>query len=144
MLRFKPTIFAVLASAALACVPIRPAAAAGPLLFAPWALGHIVLPLLVGAAAAAAQPQASYAPGPGYYGGAPANYAPPGYYPPPVYYAQSPGYPQPYYRSSLGYATPMPHSYAPPRGYYPARPSYYAPYGGHTYHRSGGFGYRHR
>jgi len=137
----KQTVFAAAASAGLVCLPITPAAA-GPLLFAPWALGHVVgvaarlatLPLvLASAAASAGQPQAPYPPTPGYYGG-----PPPGYYPPPNYYAGPPGYytrppgyypaPQAYYRPALAYARPMPQFYAQPRGYY-------APSGSFAYRR---------
>jgi hypothetical protein len=138
----KQTVFAAVATAAIVCLPIRPAAAAGPLLFAPWALGHIVLPLILASAAASAQPQAPYPPSPGYYGGAP-GYPPPNYYArPPSYYAPSPGYPQAYYRPPLSYAPSMPRFYARPRGYYPSRPPYYGAYGGQGSYRSGGFGYR--
>ncbi len=129
----KKTVFAAIATAAIVCLPIRPAAAAGPLLFAPWALGHIVASVIVASAAAVAQPQVPYPVNPSYYGGAPGYYAPPNYYPrPPGYYAPSPGYyPQPYYRPALAYAPAMP------------RLPYYGPYGGRASYRSGGFGHRH-
>jgi hypothetical protein len=114
----KQTIFAAAATTVLLCLPITPAAAAGPLLFAPWVLGHIIragvtlatLPLAVASAASAQQP-----PTPGYYGGQP------GYYAPPNYYARPPGYyraPQPYYRPALAYARPRPQFYAQARGYH--------------------------
>jgi hypothetical protein len=139
----KQTFFAAVATAAIVCLPIRAAAAAGPLLFAPWALGHIVLPLIVASAVASSQPQAPYPPSPGYYEGAPGYYPPPNYYVrPPTYYAPSPGYPQAYYRPPLSYAPSMPRFYARPRGYYPSRPPYYGSYGGQGSYRSGGFGYR--
>jgi hypothetical protein len=121
----KQTIFAVAATAALLCLPVTPAAAAGPLLFAPWVLGHIIragvtlatLPLAVASAASGQQP-----PPPGYYGGQPGYYAPPNYYArPPGYYARPPGYyraPQSYYRPALAHARPMPQSYAQARGYH--------------------------
>lgn len=122
----KQTIFAAAATAALLCLPVAPAAAAGPLLFAPWVLGHIIragvtlatLPLL---AASAASEQQS--PPPGYYGGGrPGYYAPPNYYArPPGYYARPPGYyraPQAYSRPALAYARSMPQSYAQARGYH--------------------------
>jgi hypothetical protein len=131
----KQTIFAGIASAAIVCLPIRPAAAVVPLLFAPWALGHIVAPLIFASAAAPAPAQVPYPAGPGYYGGAPGYYAPPNYYlRPPGYYAPSPGYyPRPYYRPPLSYAPAMP------------RLPYYSPYGGQASYRSGGgFGYRRR
>jgi hypothetical protein len=141
MRRLKQTVLATIAVAAIACLPIRAASAAGPLFFAPWALGHIVLPLIAASVAASSQPQAPYPQGSGYYGG-PGYYASPYYARPPVYYAQPPAYPQPYYRPPLSYASPMPRLYAPPRGYYPARPSYYGPYGRQGSYRSGGPGYR--
>lgn len=149
MRRLKQTVFAAVAVAAIACLPIRPAAAAGPLLFAPWALGHIVLPLIVASAAASVQPQVPgyYGGAPGYYGGAPGSYAPPNYYYPPasMYYAPSRGYyPQAYYRPGPGYALPAPRFYSPLRGYYPSRPTYSGPYGGQGSYRSGSFGYRRR
>jgi hypothetical protein len=128
----KQTIFAAAASAVLLCLPITPAAAAGPLLFAPWVLGHIIragvglatLPLAVASAASGQLP-----PTPGYYGGQPGYYAPPNYYArapgyyarPPNYYARPPGYyrtPQAYYRPALAYARPMPQFYAQARGYH--------------------------
>ena len=126
----KQTVFAAVATAALVCLPIRPAAAAGPLLFAPWALGHVVLPLIVASVAASAQAQAPYPPTPGYYGGTPGYYAPPNYYGrPPSYYAPSPAYPQSYYRPPASYAPSMTRYYAQPRGYYPSRAPYYGPHG---------------
>jgi hypothetical protein len=138
MARLKQTVFAAVATAAIVCVPIRPAAAAGPLLFAPWALGHIVLPLIAASAAASAQPQAPYPSSPGYYGGAPGYYAPPNYYVrPPLGY-----YPQAYYRPPPSYAPPMPRFYAQPRSYYPSRPPYHGAYGGQASYRSSGSGYR--
>lgn len=141
MLRLKPTILATIAAAVIACLPMRPAAAAGPLLFAPWALGHIVLPLL--AASAAASAQASYPAGPAYYGGAPGYYAPQYYGRPPLYYAQPPGYPQAFYRPPPSYVPSIPRVYPQPRGYYPPRSPYYGPYGRQGSYRSGGPAYRH-
>ena len=146
----KQSIFAATATAALLCVPITPAVAAAPLLFAPWVLGHIIragvslatLPLAVASAASGQQP-----PAPGYYGGQSGYYAPPNYYarptgyyaPPQNYYARPPGYyarpqgyyraPQAYYRPALAYARPMPQFYAQARGYHA---------------RSDGFAYRGR
>jgi hypothetical protein len=142
----KQTVFAAAATAALLCLPIRPAMAAGPLLFAPWALGHIIragvqlatLPLVL---ASAQQPTAPYPPTPGYYGG------PAGYYArPPAYYGRPTGYypaPQAYYRPALAYARPMPQYYAQPRGYYAPRTPYSGSYGSH-FDRSGSFAYRRR
>lgn len=142
----KQTVFAAAATAALLCLPIRPATAAGPLLFAPWALGHIIragvqlatLPLVL---ASAQQPIAPYPPTPGYYGG------PAGYYArPPAYYGRPTAYypaAQAYYRPALAYARPMPQYYAQPRGYYAPRTPYSGSYGSH-FDRSGSFAYRRR
>ena len=153
----KQTVFAAAATAALLCLPITPAAAGGPLLFAPWALGHIIragamlatLPLVVASAAASAdQPPAPYAPTPGYYGGPAGYYAPPNYYArPPASYARPAGYypaPQAYYQPALAYARPMQQFYAQPRGYYAPRTPYPGSYGAHVFDRSGGFVYRRR
>ncbi len=153
----KQTVLAAVAAAALVCLPIRPAAA-GPLLFAPWALVHVIgaaarlasLPLVMASAAASIQqPQAPYPSAPGYYGGPATYYAqsnsyarPPAYYaPPPAYYGQPPGYypqpspyyaaPQAYYRPALAYARPMPQFYSQPRGFYASRTPYSrTPYSG--------------
>jgi hypothetical protein len=153
----KRTVFAAAATAALLSLPITPAVAGGPLLFAPWALGHVIgaaarlatLPLVVASEAASAlEPLAPYPPTPGYYGGPAAYHAPSGYYAsPPVYYAPAPGYypaPQAYYRPPLAYAPPMPRLYASARGYYSPRAPYSGSYGAHAFHRSGGFSYRRR
>jgi hypothetical protein len=128
----KQTFFAAAATAGLLCVPSMPAAA-GPLLFAPWVLGHIIragvglatLPLAIASAVSAQQPPTPgyYGGQPGSYGGQPGYYAPPNYYArPPGYYARTPGYyrpPQAYYRPGLAYARPMPQFYAHARGYHP-------------------------
>jgi hypothetical protein len=153
----KQTVFAAAATAALLCLPITPAVAGGPLLFAPWALGHIIragamlasLPLVVASAVASAdQPPAPYPPTPGYYGGPAGYYAPPNYYArSPASYARPPGYypaPQAYYQPALAYARPMPQFYAQPRGYYAPRTPYPGSYGAHAFDRSGGFVYRRR
>lgn len=149
----KQTVVAAAATAALLCLPVAPAQAAGPLIFAPWALGHIILagarlatlPLLIvaSAAAAAEQPPAQYAPTPGYYGG------PPGYSaPPPNYYAPPQGYypaPQGYYRPAVAYAPPMQQFYGQPRGYYSPRMPYSGSYGARVFsHQPGRSGYRGR
>jgi hypothetical protein len=144
----KHAAFAVALTATL-LLPTTPAAAAGPWIFAPWALGHVIgaaarlatLPLAIASAAAnAQQPAAPYPAGPGYYGAPGSYYGPPNYYarPPAAYYAQPPGYypaPQAYYRPALAYAPPMQRFYAQPRGYYGS-------YGAQFLHRSGGFTYR--
>jgi hypothetical protein len=138
----KKTIFAAVATAALVCLPIRPAAAAGPFLLAPRALGHIVLPLIA-ASAAASQQAAQYATGPAYYPGVAGVYPPRNYYAPPAaYFGPLPGYyPAPYYRPAPPYAPPM-RSYYAPRGYYRPSPSYYGRYGGQGYAQSRGYSYR--
>jgi hypothetical protein len=153
----KQTVFAATATAALLCLPVKPAAA-NPLLFAPWALGRVIvagarlatLPLVAASAAASAQQSpAQYPPAPGYYGG-PAGYAaPPGYYPqPPAYYPPPPGYypaPQGYYRPAVAYAPPIPQLYAQPRGYYRARMPYSGSYGARGYfHQAAGVARRGR
>ncbi len=148
MPRLKQTVLAATAAVAIACLPISSAIAAGPLLFAPWALGHILAPLIVASAAASAQ--ASYPAGQGYYGGGPGYYPPPNYYaqppayyaPPPAYYAPpSAYYPGTYYAPRVAYP-PAPRFYGQPRGYYPSRVPYHASYGGQAFHRSGSYGYR--
>jgi hypothetical protein len=145
----KQTALAAAATAVLLCVPVKPASAAGPLLFAPWAIGHIILPLVVASAAASAQQAPGpYPPASGYYGGAAGYYATPNYYArPPGYYAPPQSYyaaPQPYYRPALAYAPPVPWFYGQPRGYYSPRSPYTGSYGGHGFYRSGGFAYRRR
>jgi hypothetical protein len=154
----KHTVFTAAATAALLWLPVTPAAAAGPLFFAPWVLGRVIvvgarlatLPLVVASAAASAlQPPEQYPPIPGYYGGPVGYAAPPNYYSrPPAYYPPPPGYypaPQAYYRSAVAYAPPMPQLYAQPRGYYPARMPYSGSYGARAFsHQSGGFAYRGR
>jgi hypothetical protein len=155
MLALKQTVLTAAATAALVCLPLTPAAAAVPLLFAPWALGHVIgagvrlatLPWVVASAAASAnQPQAPYPANPGYYG-TPGYYAAPNYYArPPVYYGPPQGYysaPQAYYRPALAYAPAMPRYYAQTRGYYASRP-YAGSYGAVGFYRSGGFAYRRR
>jgi len=107
------------AAAALLCIPITPAVAAGPLLLLP-VLGHAVaamarlatLPLI----AASAQSPAPYAQRPLYNAAAPNYYAPPGYiasprvsYAPPVAYHAAP---YPYYRATQLYPWPR-RDYAP-------------------------------
>jgi hypothetical protein len=151
----KQTVLAAAATAALLCLPITPAAAAGPLLFAPWVLGHVIgagmrlaaLPLAVASSVASVGQPRAYPPTPGYYGGAPGNYAPPNYYAqPPVNYGP-PGYypaPQAYYRPARAYAPPMSRFYAPTRGYYAPRASYSGSHGAQGSYRSGGFAYRRR
>jgi hypothetical protein len=132
----KRTLLAVAGAMALIAAPIAPAAAAGPLLFAPMVLGHVLgamarlatLPLL----AASQIPAPYYPPQQGYYAGPQPSYQP-SYSPPPAYYG----------------AGPPPQYYAPPRrDYVPyARyagaygPPFALPYGGAGY-RYGGSGYR--
>jgi hypothetical protein len=158
MLGLKQTVYAAAAAVTLFCLPVAPAVAGGPLLFAPWALGHIIvagarlatLPLVMASAvASAAQPPAQYPQAPGYYGGPAGNYAPPNYYArPSAYYPPPPGYypaPQAYYRPAVAYAPPMPQLYAQPRGYYSTRMPYSGSYGAQGFfHQSGGFAHRGR
>lgn len=139
MARLKYSVLAGMATAGVCLLPSAPAVAGGPLLFAPWALSHIVAPLIIGAAMSF-QPQAPYAAAPGYGG-------PAGYYAPPSYVQQQPGYytpPPAYY--ARGYYGPSSYRPATPRGYpfqrggYPQRLPYHSSYGGHEVYRSGGFG----
>jgi hypothetical protein len=111
MHRLKMVGLAAIGTTALLGIPSGPAVAGGPLLFVPWALGHLLtLPLVIAATAASAASSYSY--------GAPAYPAPPSYGP--NYYG--PSYYGPSYGS--GYAAP-PGSYAPPASYYAPGPGYY-------------------
>ena len=129
---------------ALLCVPMAPAMAAGPLLFAPWLLGdHVLgavarlatLPLVVASAATSAPPPAvAYSPPGGYYGQ-------PAYYPPPsAYYGAS----QAYYPGTVSYPYSAPRYYGPPRGYYAPASRYSGYYGAQASYRSRGYSYRRR
>jgi hypothetical protein len=161
--KFKLTALA--AAATLACLPVRPAEAAGPLLIAPWALGHVLraatalatLPLSVAAAASAAPAPAPYfAAAPAYAAGPAGYYAPPayyptygyhpayGYYPRPGGYYVAPSYsrPAPAYRG-VAYARPMPTFQQASRGYYAPGMRYSGVYGAHLFSPSRGFAYRH-
>ena len=142
MARLKSTALAGVALAAMTWVPSAPAVAGGPLLFAPWALSHIVAPFLLGAALSSLQPPAPYPAAPGYYGGPAAYYSPayvqrPGYYAPPAPY-----YPRGYYGHTPSYRPAFPGGYPLPRGAYPQRLPYHASYGGNQAYRSGGYGHR--
>ena len=141
----KQTALAAATAIALLYMPITPAVAAGPLIFAPLALGQHVLgaiarlatlPLAAASAAASGgQPPASYPPASGYG-------RPPGYYAPPSgYYYPAP---QVYERPALSYARPMPRLYEPPRGYYASPTRYSGFYGAQSSFRSRGFAYRRR
>lgn len=156
MHRLKMMGLAAIGTTALLSIPARPAVAAGPLLLAPWALGHLLraatVPLIAAASAAASYGQPGYSAPPSYYGPSygygqgyappPAYYAPPAYYPPPSYYAAGPSYygaPPAYY----GYARPYVRYYGP-RGYEAApRLRYSAPHGAQGWHGGGGY-YRRR
>ena len=140
----KQTVFAAVAAGVIVCLPVTPANAAGPLLLAPWAVGHIVLPLIAASVAASARAQAPYAPGPGYNGDAPGYYATPNYYQrPPAYSEPFPGYrSEAYYRPQLSGAMAMTGPYSPRSGYYPRRAPYYVPHGGHASYRPGHIAYR--
>jgi hypothetical protein len=139
---------ALTATAAIACLPIMPAAAGvhGYGHFHPWGLGHglvgavvglATLPLAIAAAAIGADQGPAPYPAPGY--------ATPGYAPPPAYYAA----PRPYYAAPPAYYArpaayyPAPHAYYAPRPYYAARPTYNYGYGGPGAYR-GGYAYPHR
>ena len=168
MHRMKMLGLAAIGTTALWCISSSPASAGGPLLLAPWALGHVLraltVPFIVAAAAASAsasydydepayspppsypnyygRPPAYYGGAPGYYG-APAYYPGPGYYAPPAsYYAPGPAYyggPHAYY----GYGRPYARRYWP-RGYDAApRLRYSGPHGPQAWHGGGGY-YRHR
>jgi hypothetical protein len=137
----KQMAVAMAAIAGLLFVPVTNAVAAGPLLFAPLVLGHVLgaaarlatLPLAL-TSAAASQQQTSYPPSAGYY-------APPNDYArPPMYYPA----PQAYYPPVRSYAQTAPRYYAPPRGYYAAPTRYSGYYGAQASYRSRGFSYRRR
>lgn len=161
MIRLR-TVSATTAAVALLVGHSSPVHAAGPLLFMPWAVGHmfgavaatLAAPLIVASAAAAAgQSVGEYGPGTTYaapaYDAAPAYYPvapPPAYYPayrysaPPAYYATIGGYHSPpaYYRPM--YSGPR---YGSARSYYARRVGYSRPYGAHFGYASG-YGYRRR
>ena len=120
MQRLKIFGLAAVATAALVCLPSAPAAAAGPLLFAPWALGHLLRAVTAPLAVAAAAASASY----GY--GAPAYSGPPSYYGPG--YGALPTYGPPAYYPAPSYYPPQSSYYAPSASYYAGPPAYY-PYG---------------
>lgn len=139
MIKLKQAIFAVVAAAAVALLPMAPAMAHGhgfrP--FHPFGLGHgllgaavalATLPLVVASDVVAGISE-SVAPYPTEgYAGPPYGYAPPvAYSAPRPYYAPYPGY----YAPRITYA---------PRGYYAPRPNYY----GRGYYRSGGNSYPRR
>jgi hypothetical protein len=143
MPRLNNMVLAGMATAGIALLPSAPAAAAGPLFLAPWAWGHIVAPLILGAAASLTSP-VSYPPAPGYYGGSPAYAAPYGYAPQPGYYTPPPAYyPRAYYAPSR-YGPAISRPYPSPRAAYPQHMPYHASYGGHEAYRSGGFSHYHR
>jgi hypothetical protein len=157
---FKQALLGSAAAAALACVPMAPAAAGvhgfghvhpfglGRGLFGA-VLGLATLPIAIASAALSAGADAAppaYAPQPGY--------APqPAYAPRPAYYPA----PQTYYAPPAAYYPRAPAYYPQPRAYYAAPPAYYAPranyaprpaytggYGGRVSYRSGGYAYPHR
>jgi hypothetical protein len=142
MLAMKKMVLGSMATAVLVTMPAQPAAAAGPLFIAPWALGHIVLPLIA-AATAASQP-APYGPGPANYSGAAGIYPSGSYYGrPPVYYGPPLRYPS-YYRPARQNLSGTVPFYSPPRSYYQSRPTYYGVHGGQGYSRGGSYSYRRR
>jgi hypothetical protein len=126
MIQIKQAIIAAAATAAIAFLPVTPAAAygrgfGGAHVFgfghglAGAVFGLATLPLLVASEVIAAGAQASQPVGPSY--GAPYGYAPP-----PVYYAPRPAY----YPRAYGYA-PAPRNYYAPRSYYAPGPAYRQP-----------------
>jgi hypothetical protein len=148
MPRVSQISLAALGTAALLCASIRPAEAAGPLLLAPFALGHVIgaaarlatLPLAVASAALSESQPAEYPGAPAYGGSA-------GYYARPNYYARAPAYytaPQVYYRPDLSYPRPLSRPYEQSRGYYAPRARYSGSYGPQSSYRSRGFAYRRR
>jgi hypothetical protein len=154
MTRFKLTVLAAAATTVLACAPLTPAAAAGPLLAAPWAVGHLfraatalaTLPLVV-ASGAAPQPAAPYFAARGSYYAPPAYYSPYGYYPPAGAYYPPPAhyYPAPAYRpAAYPYAGPLRGFQQSARGYYAPGMRYSEAYGGRVFSPSRGFSYRRR
>ena len=150
----KQTVLAAAATAALVCIPVKPAAAAGPLLFAPFVLAHVIgavatLAAISSAAAYGGQqpsPAPGYAEPGGYY--PPPAYAPPAYAPPAGYYPAPQAYyrptPRAYYLPAPSYAVPMQRYYQQPRGYYAPRVRYSGSHGAHYSYRTGGVGYRRR
>ena len=156
MSSIKRTVLAFAGAAALVAFPIAPAAAAGPLLFAPLGLGHVLgaiarlatLPLI---AAAQMQPPDAYPQAPAYYPPQQGYYPPQqGYYPPQQgYYPAPPAYyqPAPAYGYGRAYAyppAPPRYYYGPPRGDYAPYARYAPSYAPHFAYRSGGYGYRRR
>jgi hypothetical protein len=146
MLRSKFAIVLATAATAVSGLQSAPAHAAGPLLFAPWALGHLLgavaraaaVPLVAGAAAASASygaPVAGYPPAPGYYYGPPVTY----------YRPATPYYAPPGNGGSAGYyAPPLTRWHQAPRGYYAApRMRYSGLYGAQVRYRAAGL-YRRR
>jgi hypothetical protein len=147
MHRLKMVGLAAIGTTALLGVPSGPAVAGCPLLFAPWALGHLLravtVPLMIAATAASASASYGYdEPGysarPNYYGQSygPGYAGPPVYYAPPAYYRPSYyGAPPAYY----GYARPYVRYYGP-RGYDAApRVRYSGPHGAQGWHGGGGY-----
>jgi hypothetical protein len=131
----------VATASALLCVPMAPARAAGPLLFAPWVFGHVLgaaarlaTSPLVAASAAWSPSTTAYSP-PGYYGQSNYYAAPPTYYGPSrAYYPPATSYP--YYSA--------PRYYGSPRSYYAPATRYPGYYGAQASYRSRGYSYRRR
>ena len=164
MRTIRQTALAAVTVTTLACLPITPAAAAGPL-FIPWAVGHVIgaaarlatLPLVIASAATAGAPPAygaatAYAAAPGYNTVSGAYYAPPMYYrqpgwsvPPGYYAAPTPYYPEPrysaapFYRPSAGAWGRFPEAR---RGYSAPGMRYAGSHGGQIFGRSRGFSSR--
>jgi hypothetical protein len=153
--KFKLTVLA--AAAVLTCLPLRPALAAGPLLAAPWAVGHLfraaaalaTLPLSIAAAAApAAQAPAPYYAAPAYPVGPRGYYAPPAYYPPYGYPRYGGYYTAPAYSPSRAAYRAVTYPRMPmfqqaPRGYYAPAMRYSGFHGAQLFSPPRGSGYRH-
>jgi len=171
MHRLKMAGLAAIGTIALLAIPSGPASAGGPLLFAPWALGHLIravtLPFAIAATAVSASVSYAYgqpysAPPPSYYGPSYGQgYYPQGYAAPPAYYAAPRSYAPPvsYYGPSYYVSRPADYGYGRPYGYpygypygryhglrgYDAAPRlrYSGPHGPEAWHGGGGY-YRRR
>ena len=147
-------VFAALAVTTLACLPLRPALAGGPLLAAPWAIGHVVravtaLALVASAVAPVVAPQPAYAAPPPYYPNpdpyyAPQTYSVPQAYYPYGYYARPPAvFVPPPYRGWGEYNRPPPSFQQGARGYYPPGLRYAGGHGTRGFGPPRGFDHRH-
>ena len=154
-------VFAALAVTTLACLPLRPALAGGPLLAAPWAIGHVVrgavtaLAIVASAVAPVVAPQPAYAAPAPYYPNPGPYYAPQNYYVPQAYYPPQTYYPPGYYarpptafagagyRGGGEYNRPGPSFQQGARGYYPPGLRYAGGHGTRGFSPPRGFNHRH-